>query len=165
LETREIGLEMPTKGNFARFGQIIGLEDQQPLEDFPYLKYWTGTADLGKTDEGLDMGWLVCKRTEAEINRLERHLYTSETFFPLVGKSIFVMAPPNDREGVEMIEYKDQIKAFFIDGSEAVSLKKGTWHWPPKPLEDLAKFALLRKGELKDPTQILELGFKVRVIL
>jgi len=168
MDVKYVKLEGLTKKTFEPFGEIMGLKEEGELvEDLPYLKYWENNAYLGEINEKLEMGLLINTLDEQryEFRKFEMHPNTMEFFFPLVGKSVFVMVPPNTDKEFVGIQHEDEIKAFLIDGTLGVGLFKGTWHWPPRPLGEFSKMALLRKGELTEETEYAELGMKVRVIL
>jgi len=165
IEIREIRIEPLTEispSGFEPYGQIMGLEGEVPLENLAHVSYWTKNVDLGPSEEKIDLGLLLCKRTEAPVTKMERHKLTSESFVSLSGQAIFVMAPADNRK--EMPDLT-RIRAFLLNGTLGVALNKGTWHWPPIPLEKTAKFTLLRKGELSDPTDMKDLGLELRLII
>jgi hypothetical protein len=50
MEPKFIKIERLTdisQEEFAPYGQIIGLEDTRPLEDFKHLNFWTHNVDIG----------------------------------------------------------------------------------------------------------------------
>ena len=165
MEIKEIKVELLTEispSDFKPYGQIMGLEDKVPLEDFVHLSYWAKNVDLGPDNEKIDGGLLLCKKVNSQITKMERHKMTSEIFIPLIGQTIFVMAPAdNSKEMPDLTK----IRAFLLDGTLGVVLHKGNWHWPPVPLRKTAKFVLLRKGELSDPTDMKDLGLELRLII
>ena len=165
MEVREIKVELLAEispADFGSYGQIMGLEHQAPLENFPHLSYWTKNVDAGPDNEKIDLGLLLCKKTGEEITKMERHKLTSESFVPLTGQALFVMAPADNSK--EMPDLTG-IRAYLLDGTLGVALDKGTWHWPPIPLTDTAKFVLLRKGRLSDPTEMKDLDLELRLVI
>jgi ureidoglycolate lyase len=152
-----------TSDEFAPYGQIIGLDDAPPLEDFPHLNYWTRNVDIGPDGEKLDLGLLLCKPLApgTVVTKMERHPYTWEIFMPPVGEVVFVMAPTDvQADGPDIA----RIRAFLLDGSLGVALPGGNWHWPPIPVGGSAKISLLRKGPRLDKTDFAELGVQVKLI-
>ena len=163
MMTKEVKVELLkdiSHADFKPYGQIMGIEEGAPLEDFPYLRYWPKNVDLGLSNEDIDAGLLLCKRTDDKITKMERHKLTLEVLFPLGGETIWVMAPAdNSKEGPDLT----RIRAFLLDGTLGMCLHKGTWHWAPICLQDTAKFIVLLKGELTDPTDYR--GFDVELKL
>ena len=148
---------------FAPYGQIIGLEDSPPLENFPHLSYWTHNVDIGPDEEKLDLGLLLCKPLPpgTAVTKMERHPYTWEIFVPLVGEVVFVMAPTDTQGDAPDIA---RVRAFLLDGSLGVALPGGNWHWPPIPVGGPAKISLLRKGLRLDRTDFAEVGVQIKLV-
>ena len=166
MESKFIKIERLTdisQEEFAPYGQIIGLDDAKPLEDFKHLNYWTHNVEIGEDEEKLDLGLLLCKQVEPGfvVTEMERHPYTWEIFFPPVGEVVFVMAPTDltgDKPNV------DNVRAFLLDGTLGVALPGGNWHWPPIPVGESAKISLLRKGPRLDVTDSASLGAEIKLI-
>jgi len=150
---------------FKPFGQILGLYNEPPLEDFPHLKYYKDNIDLGPGGEDVTMGLLYSKKKKPgdPIIKMERHKLFTETFIPLYGgEVVFVMAPAdNSKDRPDT----DRIEAFLLDGRLGISLHKGTWHWPPFPIRDFANIALFQKGDFSGKTDLEDIGFKVFPVL
>lgn len=149
---------------FEPYGQIVGLYNDPPMEDFDHLKYYKDNIKLGpsreKTEE-VTLGLLHCKkRTPAKpIVKLERHPLFSETFIPLHGgEVVFVLAPTDNSKAEPDI---DRLRIFLLDGRLGVYLAKGTWHWPPIPVRDFANLVLISKGELFTQTDMVDIGYNV----
>ena len=166
MKCREIKIELLkdiSDRDFNPYGQIMGIERGKPLEDFTYLRYWPKNVDLGDDIEEIDLGFLVCTRTDDGITRLERHKRTYEILFPTgTGESIWVMAPyDNSRDRPDI----SGIRAFYLDGTLGMCLHKGTWHWAPVCMRDRVKFMVLLKGGLEDPTDYVDLGFELKLVI
>jgi ureidoglycolate lyase len=165
-EVKILPLEEVSDKEFKPYGQIMGRETGEPNETLEILKYWTKNTDLGPENEKIDGGLLVCNKSGRKIKYLERHPQTAENFIIIEGECIFVMAPTDN-----MKEKPDssRLKAFYMNGKIGASLHKGTWHWPPIPMGEFVKFVLIRKGELWETTEIIELkelGFtELKIIL
>jgi len=162
VRTLEIeGLSTISAEDFARYGVIVGNCHGDPLEDSPHLSYWSNHVDIGPDNEGLDFGFLLCK-TSLEPVEMESHPRTREIFLPLQGTAVFLLAPPReDGLGPDLAG----LRAVHLDGAVGIALHAGTWHRPPWPLGGgFASFALLRKGELVDPTRSQELGLNVIIV-
>ncbi|KKL90299.1 hypothetical protein LCGC14_1906060, partial [marine sediment metagenome] len=46
-----------------------------------------------------------------------------------------------------------------------MALHKGTWHWAPICLQETAKFIVLLKGDLADPTDYKDLDVELKLLL
>ncbi len=153
-EVKILDLEEVSETQFAPYGQIWGRETGEPEEVLANLKYYASNTDLGPAAEMVDAGVLVCNEKGRDIRYFERHPETSESFIPIGGDCIFVMAPGNRDEAKPDV---DKIKAFYLNGSLGVTLPAGNWHWPPIPMGQRVKLLLIRKGTNSDPCDTVDL--------
>jgi ureidoglycolate hydrolase len=153
-EVKIINLEEVTDEEFAPYGQIWGREKGEPYKTLEYLKYYSDNVDLGPQAEWVDGGLLVCNKKGRIIKYFERHPENSESFVPIEGDCIFVMAPVDNTKDKPDIS---RIKAFYMNGSLGVALPPGNWHWPPIPLGEIVKLILVRKGTQRNPFESVDL--------
>src|SRR5689334_16790406 len=72
---------------------------------------------------------LPLSREPIEWSQMERHLAVTQAFLPLGGvASIMVVAPPSDPADRKALPPPDSVRAFHMDGSRGVVLRRGTWH-------------------------------------
>ena len=147
-------LEDVSNEEFAPYGQIWGREAGEPLEVLENLKFYSYEAKLEPAVEMVETGLLICNEKGRKIRYFERHPETSETFIPIEGQCIFVMAPGDDGETKPDVS---RLKAFYLSGTLGVALPAGNWHWPPIPLGRQVKLLLLRKGSNSDPCDTVAL--------
>ena len=147
-------LEEVTNEEFAPYGHIWGREGGEPLEVLENLKFYSYGAKLEPAVEMVETGLLICNEKGRKIRYFERHPETSETFIPIEGGCIFVMAPLNNGETKPDV---DRIRAFYLNGALGIALPAGNWHWPPIPLEKQVKLLLIRKGSNSDPCDTVAL--------
>ncbi|MBM3713352.1 MAG: hypothetical protein FJW56_07955 [Actinobacteria bacterium] len=148
--------------DFEPYGQIMGNEKGEPLEDFTYLRYWPTNVETGDKNEEIDIGLLICQRTEDKITKLERHKNTFEILFPFGGDTIWVLAPPDNNKKKPDLS---RIRAFHLDGTLGICLHKGTWHWAPICLKETVKFMVLLKGGLEDPTEYQDINLELKLLI
>jgi len=153
-----------TKEDFAAFGQIVGLDNYDPLEDFEHLNYWTQNVNLTASHDQIDLGLLLAKPMEPgfRVKEMERHPSAWEIFFPLKGQFIFVLAPTDLKASVPD---NNGIRAFFMDGSLGVALPNGNWHWPPVAVGGPAKMSILRIGHDLTVTNIASLENEIELVM
>ncbi len=127
--------EIISKQKFKTYGDLI----EKPLfgnrTDF--------VANLQKSDEAKNQSVSVTRLEFSKepifIDLLERHLHTSQTFFPLdVEKYLIVVAP--DKLNQPDLE---KIKAFIVPGTMGINYYLGTWHSPLQVLDRSGVFAIL----------------------
>lgn len=139
---KEINVKLLTKENFEPFGNVIELPSIKPAISNEALDYWGALADLDI--EKPQISFLVVKKRDFIIDKMERHVKPTEVFIPLEGTSVFPVAPPKAEVPV------DEIAAFLLDGSKGVVMKKGTWHWVAFPTTEKATFAVILGAETVD---------------
>lgn len=172
MTVREVGVRVlrPTQDNFKRFGTLIRLPATSPsVSAKGVLNYWDQVVNLNFSDGCAELGFLTTIFRPFEFNTMERHLKSDESFIPLEGKAcIFALAPASDPADPGQLPDPSQVVAFILDGSVAVNLNAGVWHWAPFPLAESMNFVLtLRKGtveediDLRDFAKELGVTFKV----
>ena len=126
MKTLEIKLEPVTAEIFAPFGEIIEAKHSKP-------------AFTGKNMESWQMAFSIDGATELMINRfhyqplefsmMERHFHVTQSFLPF-GKipMAMVVSEPNDSKNLSSIPKPEDIRAFYLDGSQGIMLWQGTWH-------------------------------------
>ena len=75
-----------------------------------------------------------------DVKRMERHVYSSQTFFPLSVSRYLVIVSPSKDDGTPEIEF---LEAFIVLGSQGINYNIGTWHYPLTVLDRDASFAAL----------------------
>jgi len=157
----------PTEENFERFGTFIKAPGCAPSVSMPkVLDYWDQVVNL--FDDGCDaqLGFLTAKFRPFEFTRMERHIRSDEAFIPLEGKAcIFALAPACDQDSPTQLPDPSEVVAFILDGSTAVNLRAGVWHWAPFPLAESANFVLaLRKGTTEEDIDLRDLEKDLQVV-
>ncbi len=113
------------------------------------------------------MHWLEIKQPRPFVSEaFERHTTTTEALIPLTGQSIVVFGlSENMGDTSSPIDYSS-IKAFIIDGTKAVNIKKGVWHDLPFLLSEKADFIVIFEKEthVKD-LEVVKLKENIELIL
>ncbi len=127
--------EVINKESFKPFGDLIEKPLDSSRSDF--------VVNLQKSDKVKNQSVSVIRlefsREPISIGILERHLHTSQTFFPLdVRKYLIVVAPDKLNQPDE-----DRIKAFIVPGTIGINYYLGTWHSPLQVLDKSGTFAIL----------------------
>lgn len=122
--------------SFAPYGQLLDVPPIPGRYDF--------SAELhnGRTDAAPN---LLLARTDVtplplDIEAMERHPHSSQTFFPLQAARYLVMVCPAAADGSPDLERLD---AFIIGGAQGINYNPGTWHHPLTALDSAASFAAL----------------------
>jgi len=141
LKVIELKVNQLDKKTFTPYGEILGPQKVKPYLENDDIDFYPGISNIELTKQNGTFFWLDVKRSRQFIcENLERHLNCSEAFIPFSGSSIFVVAlSENMKDPKSPVDF-NSLKAFFLDGSRAVNLKIGTWHWIPFPTSEKASF-------------------------
>jgi ureidoglycolate lyase len=138
---KEISTKILTRENFEPFGTIIELPSTKPTISNNSLDYWGALTELDM--EKPQVSFLVVKKRDFSIDKMERHVKLTEALIPLEGTSVFPLASPKNVEDPKAKVPLDELAAFLLDGSKGIVMKKGTWHWAPFPITEKATFAVM----------------------
>ncbi len=125
----------------APYGTL--LEPQQDGQPF-------GAVDASLAlDAGTPRFYLMkLARRPLQVRQITRHLQVTQCLASLNGKSWFVLlAPPVAPESTQALPDVSRLRAFHINGRQALALHRGTWHAGPYFLEEEVDFVNL---ELSD---------------
>lgn len=146
---RTLRIQEATRANTANLGQILGFDPAvQPMP----IDFYGGTVKVRRmvdfiSDDQTELPLVTANRRPLEVRWMERHFKHTQTFIPLGGKPFVVaMAPPNGKEIPDL----DQVQAFRFDGQSGFTLKLGTWHEFPFPLEDDTNLVVILRREATD---------------
>ena len=124
--TVEVAVETLTAAAFEPFGSIIGGGSGPPALDWGTLQTWMTPFDV---DGPTQMTLCRYHREPLEWSQMERHLAVTQAFLPLGGvASVMVVAPPSDLADRTALPPPASVRAFHMDGSAGVVLRRGTWH-------------------------------------
>jgi len=145
-ERRKLKVKAATPESVAPYGQILGPNDSvKPLP----IDFYGGALTVRRVvdfifDEQNEMPLVTVNRRPMEVRWMERHFKHTQTFIPLSGcPFVVVMAPPNDQELPDL----DQVEALLFDGSGGFTMKIGTWHEFPFPLNDGSNLIVILRRE------------------
>jgi ureidoglycolate hydrolase len=159
LKTIEIKVQFLNQKVFSIFGDVIGSLDNKPDLENVNFNYWSHVSDITVTNDVARISLLDIKNTRPFIcNSLEKHTNCSETLIPLEGQSIEVFGLPKKSSGDDYDVDISSIRAFILDGTKGINIKKGVWHWLPFPISQRALFAVIfEKNTHINDIQVLDL--------
>lgn len=116
---------------FAAYGEVINGDMSGPVQLINQGTSRKVTAPpLNLNAQGGQPGlYVYCAKAQSlplTLTVLERHALGSQTFIPLAGVPFVVVAALSDTTG--LAPDLSSLRAFWADGSQAVSLNAGTWH-------------------------------------
>ena len=140
-----IRVESLSAGALAEFGRILG----EPSTVDPNIRdqvsdVWLGLSDLMGIGSvpGRQITYLKIHTRPAKYEKIEKHETSAEAFIPLEGESVLLLVPADaiDSEGRPDMA---RARAFLMDGSKGVLLRRGTWHAVPYNLSEVATYLVL----------------------
>ena len=142
-----------TKDNFSKFGQLISTKDikseninadtTKSFFDIVNIKI------LGNDNQCRVIIFEANKRQfPLEINMLENHPFSSQTFIPLQKTTFIVIVAP-----ISEIPDINSIEAFKIPSEEGINFFPKVWHFPLIATED-SNFLTIDKKDFKNNLEI-----------
>ncbi len=125
-----------SRESFSQFGTLLDHQSQQPrIDNATELKNLRNTAH-----SNLLLALADPAKMPLKVSALERHLYSSQTFFPLDVSRYLVIVCPSKNDGEPDLQ---KIEAFEVKGSQGINYYPGTWHYPMTALSNNRLFAVL----------------------
>ena len=148
-----LNIQNINKENFAQFGQLISTNDVKSENiNSDTTKSFYDLVDIEILGENKQCRINIFKATKRqfplEINMLENHPFSSQSFIPLQNTSfIVVVAPISNTPDLKLLE------AFKVPSEEGINFKPKVWHFPLIAIED-SNFLTIDKKDFKDNLEI-----------
>lgn len=157
-ETYIVRAEPLSPQAFAPFGQVLSSE-----RDGTALS----TIEL-RGGEAFALNVLSYERRPLRCDHLNAHHKATQALVALGGKpTLLVVAPAGTV--FDSPAALDAVRAFVCDGTAAVNLSLGTWHWGPYPLSDRVDLLNLQGAGFAGDNEVAhlerDLGVVVEVVL
>jgi ureidoglycolate hydrolase len=126
---------------FRPYGQVLGLKS--PV--FP------------EVDEGspvMIMARLKCAAANTLLDQFAVHFSYNQTFIPLRGSMVLVVAPPPRNRDADANDYEldyEKLAAFVLEPGDAVNIHRGTWHTAVPLGAECLMLTGTRKGAEQQP--------------
>ena len=141
--TRVIPCSPLTAESFAPFGQLLSAEPDESAQEVRGGEDWI-------------LNILSYEHKDLVCDHLNAHHKATQALIPLASKpALLVVAPPGTT--FETPDDLDTIRAFVMDGTAAVNLGFGTWHWGPYPIGDHVDLLNLQGRGFADDNEIVNL--------
>lgn len=124
-------IEPLSRKAFAPYGDVIGghmATDGKPINHGTTAKFETEGLSLS-ADHGQGQAFLYRATGQAlplTLRELERHQLGSQTFVPMNSVNFVMVVALSDASG--QAPDLQTLRAFWVDGSHAITLRAGTWH-------------------------------------
>ena len=141
------------KENFFQYGQLISTKDvnsENINSDTTKSFYDLVDIEILGDNNQCRINIFKAKKRQfpLEINMLENHPFSSQSFIPLQNTSfIVVVAPISNTPDLKLLE------AFQVPAEEGINFKPKVWHFPLIAIED-SNFLTIDKKDFKDNLEI-----------
>jgi ureidoglycolate lyase len=128
---KTLHIEPLSRSAFTSYGDVIGghmATEGQPINQGTTLKFATEALSLSQAD-GQAHAFVYRATGQAlplSLHELERHRLGSQTFVPLNGVNFVVVVALSD--ATDQAPDLHTLRAFWVDGHHAITLRAGTWH-------------------------------------
>ncbi len=135
------------------------------MDQWDILDYWPDIATISR--DTMKFGYVRCRATHMRFSWFERHMKGTQTRIPIGGgKSVFPVVPANADTDASGLPDLSLARAFILDGTQAVSIRPGTWHWTPFPLGAPCDFIyLVREQVVEDDLNFIDTTARLGVEL
>ena len=152
------------KENFLQYGQLISTKDIKSENiNSNTTKSFYDLVDIEVYGENNQCRVNIFKAKKRifplEINMLENHPLSSQSFIPLQNTSfIVVVAPISNTPNLKLLE------AFIVPAEEGINFKPKVWHFPLIALED-SNFLTIDKKDSKNNLEIYKFQNNDNILL
>lgn len=152
-----------TAQGFAAFGEVIEIAGHRAQ----WINQGTSQRfdDLAQVDVLQDGGRPLISIFKASpralpfaVRTLERHPLSSQSFFPLNGRSFLVVVAEGAQQPIA-----GGVRAFLSSGNQGVNYRRNTWHHALIALEQSCDFLVLDRGGPGSNCEEIELEMAVTV--
>ena len=152
------------KENFYQYGQLISTKDvnsENINSDTTKSFYDLVDIEILGDNNQCRINIFKAKKRQfpLEINMLENHPFSSQSFIPLQNTSfIVVVAPISKTPNLELLE------AFKVPSEEGINFKPKVWHFPLIAIED-SNFLTIDKKDSKNNLEIYKFQNNDNILL
>lgn len=157
-----VKIEMLDQEGFKTFGNVVVASDKDVRVDNAIVTHWHDLAELSSLGKDPVVAFVNCKRRPFIVTQLERHVGTSEIFFPVKGHAAMIFATSKADGSPDM----SSLRAFILSPGRPFISNRGIWHWVPFPLGDSwESFLLVEKDLIDSDLETRNLPEQVRIEL
>ena len=154
-------VERLTPEAYAPFGWVLG---EWPPEgsaggggaarvvESPGARFWHEHDFIAGAGGQVELLWVTYKPEPPVAEKIEAHRNTEQAIVPVSGKPILhIVAPPDpDPLAPGIAPDLSAARAFYLDGSRGVCMRRGTWHMQFGIDEDAVYFMVTRRSTTDD---------------
>jgi ureidoglycolate hydrolase len=159
---REIKARVLASEAFAPFGKLlIPTEDKITFSNEKVRHYnAVGTFDTMGRDPAVS--FFTVKRRDFVLDSLERHVRSSEIFFPVRGAALMPFAPTLPDGSPDIAN----IRVFVCGEGAPFTCERGVWHLFPFPVgERYDSYVIVERALIEEDLEVVALKEPVRIVL
>jgi ureidoglycolate lyase len=146
---KRIRVQRLTREAYEPFGWVLGAPPDRQNQDYLEVRISTFWGEhIFDVGEGgaVQLVWVDYRWRGFGIEELESHRLTEQAFIPVAWSPMVqvVCPPPDDPMALEIVPDLSQMRAFLLDGTKGVCMKRGCWH-TPLPLGDSATYLMITR--------------------
>ncbi|QIE56601.1 hypothetical protein G5B40_14835 [Pikeienuella piscinae] len=122
MNERTVVAERIDAESFAPFGEILDLQDAEPVFQNPGLRSWRTGYEAESATELMVIEFDEIPMT---FDRIERHHQVSQCFLPLRGRPMVMVVAPKTGEDAPAAA---SVRAFLVGQHQGILLHRSVWH-------------------------------------
>lgn len=141
-----------TPENIKGYGWLLGPTSKNSRDDIDFYD----EVDVFQpaefhSNEDTCLNVVTFRPRELRVRWMEYHVKHTQTFVPLAGKPFFmVLGKATLDADNKTLPNKEEVQAFYFDGSAGLVMDVGTWHEVPFPAEGETHFVCICTNETND---------------
>ena len=141
----DLKVEKLKRNSFKPYGEIIKKnKNEVPSFSNKDVNLWSCVEYLNMGGGLSQIYWLeLVNRGNFICDNLECHEQFTEVFVPVKGQTIIVLCNSNNNGTLNL----DEIKAFFLDGTESITIRPNIYHNICFPLYKNTEFIHITRGK------------------
>ena len=159
---KEVKAQAMTPEDFAPFGKLlIPTEDKITFSNEKVRHYnAVGTFDTMGKDPAVS--FFTVKRRDFVLDSLERHVRSSEIFFPVRGAALMPFAPTLPDGSPDIAN----VRVFVCGEDGPFTCERGVWHLFPFPVgERYDSWVIVERALIEEDLEVVTLKEPVRIVL
>ncbi len=145
-------LQPLTEDDFSPFGEVIQKQGHFPKEiNYGQTRKYANLARIDAADNNESPVVHIYRSRPVtlpfRIEMMERHLFGSQTFFPLHNRPFpVIVAPASEQLDLHSIQ------GFITNGEQGINLHRGVWHHYQLTLEQTSDYLVIDRSGPGDDT-------------
>ncbi len=153
-------VERLTQEAYAPFGWVIGDPPAGGVIEGPSALFFHA-HDFGVGAGGeVELVWATYRGQKPIAEKIEMHRLTEQALIPVgAAPMLHIVAPPNaDPLAPGILPDFSQARAFLLDGSRGICMRRGTWHMHFGIVEAATYMIITRRSTTDDLSAAIQTG-------